>query len=707
VLRVTSGQPTSGRHHLAALLPEYSIERELGRGAMGVVHLARHQRLDRLVAVKELQGALAADAATRERFVVEAKALAALNHPHVVPVYDYIERDDHCVLVMEQLPGGTVWDQFVSAGLTMPRATALTLATCSAMQHAHDQGVLHRDIKPENLMFDADGVLKVTDFGIARMVNGASTKATVAGSVLGTPAYMAPEQAEGKHVGPAADVYATATMFYEMLSGRLPFDSSDSLVAMLTQRITSDPMPVTTAAPHVPAPIADVTMSGLARSTSERIASAELFGTLLAEAAVEAWGPAWLDAAGVAVLGSERIGRAARTLRPGEVPQRPTAEPSSGARGTVVAGAAPGDAAPSEATSTVVPTTPSDVEPPPTASSTASATPSDVEVAPDDGRTVDTGDTGGSDAGSPAPSPAASTTPSPTPSPAPAALTPVKPQATDRDLGRAKADQIDQLIDISEVLSPPARPVAQYAIAAILFIAGLAWALVGGGAGDLATDPAIAQMTVNGERVDASGPIEIDLGEPLVVDGLAVPDEVEVSMSFRQFGIPVGTTDSIPGNTGDSARTIDTGFIGNVSSGSMTATVEFTGSTGDVVTSSEFAVTATNAWFLTAAGVISILLILFAVAGVESNLRAFRRGRGGFTSFVGLVVTGGLLGAGVSAALTIIVGTERGLVALVGPAALCALGAAALGLATRANRRRRRAAKQALRHTAIKALASR
>lgn len=664
---------------------------------MGVVHLARHQRLGRLVAVKELQGALAADAATRERFVVEAKALAALNHPHVVPVYDYIERDDHCVLIMEQLPGGTVWDQFVSTGLTMPRATALTLATCSAMQHAHDQGVLHRDIKPENLMFDADGVLKVTDFGIARMVNGASTKATVAGSVLGTPAYMAPEQAEGKHVGPAADVYATATMFYEMLSGRLPYGSSDSLAAMLAQRITSDPLPVATAAPHVPAAIADVTMSGLARSASARVASAEMFGTLLAEAAVEAWGPGWLDAAGVVVLGSERIDRAARTLRPGEVSQRPVAESTGGARGTVVSGSTRPDTTSDAAKSTALPSDAPDASAEPTTDTDAfddtahEAVPAMPTEAPRPA----------------APAPAA---PTPTPASSPAAdLTPVKPQATDRDLGRAKADQIDQLIDISEVLAPPARPVAQYAIAAILFVAGFAWALVGGGADNLDADadPTIAQLTVNGVRVDASDPIEIDLGEPIVVDGITVPDEVEVSMRFEQFGIPVGTTDAVPGNTAGSERSLNSGFIGNVSSGSMTATAEFTDPAGELVSSTEFAITATNAWFLTAAGVISILLVLFAVAGIESNLRAFRRGRGGVTSFLGLIATGGLLGAGVSAALTIVVGTERGLVALVGPAVLCALGAAALGVATRANRQRRRAAKQALRHTAIKALASR
>lgn len=658
---------------------------------MGVVYLARHQRLNRLVAVKELQGALAADAATRERFVVEAKALASLNHPHVVPVYDYIERDDRCVLIMEQLPGGTVWDQFVATGLTMPQATAITLATCSAMQHAHDEGVLHRDIKPENLMFDVEGVLKVTDFGIARMVNGASTKATVAGSVLGTPAYMAPEQAEGKNVGPAADVYATATMFYEMLSGRLPFESSESLVGMLTQRITSEPLSIAQVAPQVPAPIAEATMHGLARSAAHRAASAESFGTELAEAAAIAWGPSWLDASGYVVRGSERIDRAARTLSPADA-MRPASTQSGGARGTVVSGSAPTADPTVEARSTVAgdglsaeqptsgehPTDARPVEPEPPAPSVAPAHVSGAPVSA---------------------APAAAAPPDIPP--------PVKPQATDRDLGRARADQIDQLIDISEVLAPPSRPVAQYAIAGVLFIAGIVWALIGGGqsSDDFDATAAFAQVTVNGEVVVSTDePIEIDLGEPIVVDGIGPGNSV--SMSFMQMGVPVGSTDTFDINLPGPAP-LDAGFLGNVTAGALTAAVEVTETNTAQLTEIEFAATATNSWFLTAAGIISILLVLFSLAGIESNLRAFRRGRGGFTSFLGLTITGGLLGAAASAALTIIAGTERGLPALVGPAALCAAGAITLGLATRANRQRRRAAKQALRHTAIKAMASR
>jgi serine/threonine-protein kinase len=695
-------------------LPEYSIERELGRGAMGIVYLARHQRLDRLVAVKELQGSLAADPATRERFSVEARVLATLNHPHIVPVYDYIERDDHCVLIMEQLPGGTVWEQFVATGLTMAQATAITLATCSAMQHAHDQGVLHRDIKPENLMFDVEGVLKVTDFGIARMVNGASTKATIAGSVLGTPAYMAPEQAEGKEVGPAADVYATATMYYEMLSGRLPFDRADSLVGMLTQRITSEPLPIGDVAPRVPEPIAAVTMVGLARSTTARFAQAEEFGTRLAEAAVDAWGPEWLDASGFVVRGSDRIGRAARTLRPGEA-RRPDAATPGGARSTVVAG------------------TPSEIDAPmPGAASTVIGAPGTADPSTAGPSTADPS-TDAPDTATPTPPPPAPSTIAPTPSATPPATppattppvptppatpppsgagvpneAPTRPQPSDRDLGRAKAADIDHLIDIADVLAAPPRPIAQYAIAALLFVGGVLWALGGGGAPepDVTGAPALDAVLVEGVAITgADEPIELDLSETITVEG--VPPGSRVSMSFRQLGVPVGATDGVDVPAGGPVE-LDPGVVGNITSGAITASVESTDpATGAAIASSEFDATATNPWFLTVAAVISIIVALFSLARIESYLRVLRRGRGGVMSFVGLAVFGALLGASASAALTIIAGIARGPVAVAGPAALFGLGTVALGMATRANRRRRRAAKQSVRHTAIKTLASR
>ncbi len=642
---------------LSTLLPGYALERELGRGAMGIVYLARHESLGRLVAVKELQGALACDPATRSRFVVEAKVLASMDHPHVVPVYDFIERDDRCALVMEQLPGGTVWDRFVSDGYSMPHATAITLATCSAMQHAHDGGVLHRDIKPENLMFDATGFMKVTDFGIARVVNGPSTKATIAGTVLGTPAYMAPEQAEGKEVGATADVYATATMFYEMLSGRLPFDRAESLTGMLTQRILSDPTPLSEVAPHVPTELADAAMRGLARDPGDRTQSADLLGREIAEAAARSWGAEWLDASPVMVAGSDSIERAART----------TAGKS---------------ATPNDARSTMLPGA---VNPP---HSGASET-----ILPGSTDAPDLGDdtpVGGSD-------------PPATPEKA-APERKVKPRPSDRDVGRAQSDQIDQLIDISEVLKAPPRPVAQALLAAAFLMAALAWAWFGntlpGTSVDYLDDRERPGLAINGETFDLQ-PFDLDLTEPIIVSGVQAGEIVSIDVT--QLGAPVGATDSQAAGS-DGTAVLDTGFVGRVTSGAFDGTV----SIGDGTTASSetsFDATATNPWFLTAAGILSVIVVLFALAGIESYLRAFRRGRNRVTGYVGLLATGALLGASAAVSFTVALSRDREVSGVVGPAVLGSFAALMLGLATRANRKRRRAARQELRHTAIKALA--
>src|SRR5579862_6279323 len=157
----------TARQDIVAALPDYDIGDELGRGGFGVVLAGRHRQLRRDVAIKELPTALAADPRVRARFAAEARVLAALSHPHIVPIYDYVERDGLCLLVMEKLTGGTLWEQFKTQGLTAETTCAVTMAACAALQYAHQRGILHRDVKPENLLYSADAVLKITDFGIA------------------------------------------------------------------------------------------------------------------------------------------------------------------------------------------------------------------------------------------------------------------------------------------------------------------------------------------------------------------------------------------------------------------------------------------------------------------------------------------------------------------------------------------------------------
>lgn len=303
----------AARSPLQAALPDYELLGELGRGAMGVVLAARHRSLDRLVAIKELPLAFATDESVRQRFLREAQTLASLNHPHVVQVFDFVDRGGHLALVMERLQGGTVWSRFTTDGITAPMACGLVLSAAAGLDHAHRHGVLHRDVKPENLMFTERGQVKVTDFGIAKVMGGERTLATADGAVLGTPAYMAPEQAEGLSVGPPADVYACGTILYELLSGQLPFARAATPMATLIARIKDDAPPLADRAPMVPGAVADVADIALAREVDQRFPTVEDFAVALGQAAALAWGPNWLTVTGLSVTGSEAIEWAARS----------------------------------------------------------------------------------------------------------------------------------------------------------------------------------------------------------------------------------------------------------------------------------------------------------------------------------------------------------------------------------------------------------
>ncbi len=280
---------------LELVLPGYEVFAELGRGAYGAVFAGRHRQLDRDVAIKQLLLGHANNEAVRARFRAEAQVLAAISHPHVVPIYDYVESEDVCVLVMERLNGGTVWRRFVEQGFSQPTSCAVALVACSGLHGAHAHGVLHRDMKPENVLFGSDGSLKVTDFGLAKVLSSEDTLASPEGELLGTPAYMAPEQASGAQIGPATDVYAAGVMLYEMLSGQLPYPEEGGPLAIVLRHLNEEPTPLVQVAPHVPKELADVVMRALGRSPGDRFGSAEDFGVAIADAASRAWGSRWLD----------------------------------------------------------------------------------------------------------------------------------------------------------------------------------------------------------------------------------------------------------------------------------------------------------------------------------------------------------------------------------------------------------------------------
>ncbi|MEU7481638.1 serine/threonine-protein kinase [Lentzea sp. NPDC042327] len=297
---------------VVAALPQYAVGEQIGEGGMGVVYGGVHRQLGRPVAIKRLPAAVAEDPRMSERFEHEARLLARLDHPHIVPVYDYVRQHGEHLLVMERLDGGTVWSRFASAGLTAQQSCGIVLAALSGLHAAHEAGVLHLDVKPKNLLFTSNGLVKVADFGISQVVSEGATLVTHAGAVLGTPAYIAPEQALGNALTPAADVYATGTVLYELLSGDLPFERGGGALAMIQKRVHQDPRPLT----NVPGPLAGVVMRSLARDPSARYRNAETFAVDLAGAAGHLFGPDWLMRLGMPVHLAPQVSAARPSARP-------------------------------------------------------------------------------------------------------------------------------------------------------------------------------------------------------------------------------------------------------------------------------------------------------------------------------------------------------------------------------------------------------
>jgi serine/threonine protein kinase len=213
----------------------YHVDRPLGHGAMGTVHLARDIVLDRVVAVKILAGHLAADEAFRRRFLQEARLAARLCHPNIVQVFDAGDDDGQPFLVMEYVDGETVADRVAGGGFGAGELTGLATQLSAGLAQAHAQGIVHRDVKPHNVILGRDGVAKLTDFGIARAVEEQGL--TEIGTVLGTPSYMAPEQAAGEAAGPAADVYALGALLRYAAAGPLP----PALATLVDAALADDP----------------------------------------------------------------------------------------------------------------------------------------------------------------------------------------------------------------------------------------------------------------------------------------------------------------------------------------------------------------------------------------------------------------------------------------------------------------------------------
>src|SRR4051812_6044762 len=228
----------------------YEIESLLGVGGMGEVYSARDTRLNRIVAIKILPAHLSSNPDLRSRFEQEAKSISALQHPNICVIHDIGSQDGVDFMVMEYVSGQTMDKVVPAGGLAADVALRYALQVADALACAHAAGIVHRDLKPSNIMVDRTGLVKVLDFGLAKVAASAAaaenedaTIATTPGMIVGTVAYMAPEQAEGRIVDTRSDVFSFGTVFYEMLSGRRAFEGKSS-AALLAAVLRDEPKPL-------------------------------------------------------------------------------------------------------------------------------------------------------------------------------------------------------------------------------------------------------------------------------------------------------------------------------------------------------------------------------------------------------------------------------------------------------------------------------
>ncbi|MEI8132488.1 MAG: serine/threonine-protein kinase [Leptolinea sp.] len=256
-------------------LGKYQVLERIGLGGMAEVYRGRHERLDRDVAIKVLHPALNNDPEFLARFEREARLVANLRHPNIVQMFDFDTQGDQVFMVMEYIAGGTLKQRLEelkssSQFMSLPEVTAFLKQMSAALDYAHSQKMLHRDLKPANILLDAAGNVYLTDFGIAHMLG--ATKLTTTGSLLGTPAYMSPEQGRGDSLTLSSDHYSLAVILFEMITGEVPFDA-DTPLALIQKQIFDPPPPLEFYRKDIPAGVSKVIQKALSKNASDRYKS--------------------------------------------------------------------------------------------------------------------------------------------------------------------------------------------------------------------------------------------------------------------------------------------------------------------------------------------------------------------------------------------------------------------------------------------------
>ncbi len=259
------------------MLGPYRIMNQIGKGGMATVYKAYQASVDRYVAIKVLPSQLAESKEFAARFQQEARIIAKLEHPHILPVFDYGESDGVAYLVMRYLDAGTLKDR-MEAGrpLPLPEIDRIFTQLTDALSYAHGRGVVHRDLKPSNALIDSQGNIFLTDFGIAKLLESASPRLTQTDAILGTPAYISPEQAQSKPVDQRSDIYSLGIILYEMATGSVPF-TADTPLAVLFKHITDPLPPPSSLKPDIHPSIEKVILKALAKEPGYRFATVAEF----------------------------------------------------------------------------------------------------------------------------------------------------------------------------------------------------------------------------------------------------------------------------------------------------------------------------------------------------------------------------------------------------------------------------------------------
>src|SRR5687768_9420477 len=286
------------------MLGPYRIINQIGRGGMATVYKAYQPSVDRYVAIKVLPNQLAASKEFATRFQQEARIIAKLEHPHILPVFDYGESDGIAYLVMRYLEAGTLKERMeIGRPPPLNEIDRIFNQLTDALSYAHSHGIVHRDLKPANALIDSYGNIFLTDFGIAKLLESASPRLTQTDAIMGTPAYISPEQAQAQPVDQRSDIYSLGIILYEMVTGRVPF-MADTPLAIIFKHV-SDPLPLPSSIKSdIPASIEQVILKALAKDPRDRFSTAAEFAAAW-KRALEEKEPAWRKAETIPAPGSD------------------------------------------------------------------------------------------------------------------------------------------------------------------------------------------------------------------------------------------------------------------------------------------------------------------------------------------------------------------------------------------------------------------